>query len=139
MRSGSLRVWLRWILAGLLALASVFFLVTGFSTAVLGQGAEPGQIREAWNHQAAFQLSLAMLSWVGSVLIFITLRLGGLAGVISGKKISRLKKWLYVGALMASLAAFILSDPRVLITRIEIYRRISAGGNWNYLARNCNV
>lgn len=137
MLSDSLRVWLRWGVSALLALASVFFLLSGFSTAVLGQGAEPGQMREAWNHQAAFRLCLAMLTWVGCVLVLITLRLGGFAGVIRGKKINRFKRWLYVGGLMAALAAFILSDPRVLITRIEIHRCTRDGGSWNYLARTC--
>jgi hypothetical protein len=129
--------WLRWGLAGLLLIVSTFFLITGFSIALLGEGAEPGDIRQAWRYQAAFRLSITALLWVISVLLFVSLRPGGLVSVVRGKQITTFKRWLYIASLIASIAAFLLSDPRVLFTRFKIYQCEKNGGSWAYLSNGC--
>lgn len=139
MHLAKLRIQLRWGISGLLAVIGMFFFLGGFSTSVLGQGAERGPLREAWNQQAAFQFAMATLTWLGSVVIFVSLRPGGLVKVFRGQKISQFKRWFYIVGLVACLGAFILADPRVLITKLEIHRCVKVGGNWNYLAKRCEV
>ena len=137
MNRAKLRILLRWGVSILLALACIYFLIAAFSTAVLGAGAERGQIREAWNQQAAFQFAMATLTWMASVIIFVSLRPGGLIRAVRGQKITRFKRWLYVASLIISLGAFILSNPRVLITKLEIHRCMKVGASWNFLAKRC--
>jgi YD repeat-containing protein len=40
-------------------------------------------------------------------------------------------------ALNNTLAAFLLSNPRVLITELEIHQCMKSGGKWVYLTNSC--
>jgi hypothetical protein len=103
----------------------------------LGDGAEPGELRQAWSHHAEFLLSIAMLLWLGSVAIFVSLRAGGFFKVVRGEQINSIKRWFYITSLIAALADFLLSNPIVLVTRLQIYRCVKNGGHWSYLTNNC--
>lgn len=132
-----LRHLLRWVLTILLGAGSCFFLFSGFSAALLGDGAEPGELRRAWSHHAEFLLSIAMLLWLGSVAIFMSLRSGGFLKVVRGEQINSIKRWFYITSLIAALAAFLLSNPIVLLTQLTIHRCQKAGANWNFVAKRC--
>ncbi|HBB89104.1 MAG TPA: hypothetical protein DC047_15975 [Blastocatellia bacterium] len=132
-----IRTILRWILTILFAAAGIFFQIIGFSTALLGEGAEAGELRKAWGLHAAFLLSFAMLLWLASVLIFLGLRPGGFLRIIRGQQINSFKRWLYIACLIASLAGFLLSDPRVFYTKFEINRCLDKGGKWTYSTNSC--
>ena len=137
MNPAKVRVWLRWGLAILQGALSLFFLFAGFSTALLGQGAEPGELRQVWSYHAAFQFEIAMLFWLGSVVVFLSLRPGGFLRAVRGKQINPFKRWLYIASLIASLAAFLLSNPGVLVTELQIHRCMKNGGEWVYLTNSC--
>lgn len=137
MNSTKTRVLLRWGLAILLGAASLFYLFAGYSTALLGEGAEQGELRQAWSYHAAFQFELAMLFWLGSVVIFLSLRPGGFWRTIRGHQKTAFKRWLYIASLLASLAAFLLSNPAVFVTRLQIQRCVKDGGDWVYLTNTC--
>ena len=137
MKRAELRVLLRWGLAILLSAVSLFFLITGFSTALLGDGAEPGELRRAWSLHAAFQLSIGMLFWLGSVVIFMSLRPGGFWKAVRGQQINSVKRWFYIASLITALAGFLLSNPVVFVTKLQIHRCLKNGGEWVYLTNSC--
>jgi hypothetical protein len=137
MKPVKLGVLLRWALTILFVAASLFFLLTGFSTALLGDGAEPGELRRAWSFHAAFLFEIAMLFWLVSVVTFVSLRPGGLWRAVRGRRISPFKRWLYIMSLMASLVAFLVSNPGLLVTKIKINRCLEKGGGWVYSTNSC--
>ncbi len=128
---------LRWGLTITLGCASLFFMFSGFVTALIAAGAPLDQSKPRWDQQSMFRLLVAMLFWLISVVIFVSLRPGGALKALRGQEIHSFKRWLYIGSLIASLAGFLLSNPTVVITEFKIDHCLDHGGKWIYSTSHC--
>jgi len=82
MRWVQLKGLIRWALTALLGCASLFFLYSGFVTGLIAAGGQLSEGRRLWENQAIVRLSLAMLLWFASVLVFLFLRRGGIGTIL---------------------------------------------------------
>jgi hypothetical protein len=55
-----------------------FFLHSGFVTGLIAAGGQLNEARRLWEYQAIVRLSMAVLLWFASVLVFLFLRRGGI-------------------------------------------------------------
>jgi hypothetical protein len=105
---------IRWALTVLLGCASLFFVFSGFVTGLIAAGGPLNKDRPLWEYQAIVRFSLGMVLWLGSVLVFLLLRRGGVGAVFRGDEISAPKKWFYIVALAISTVAAFLTVVQVI-------------------------